>query len=124
MSDEFEDEEGARECHHPTHGMMEPGWILGAVTESASVAMLWNGMAGLANELRKRDPHYEFQPEEIVDIIVQNMYTGRYRTPWPDEQDEAMSPADNRITEDEVNQFVTKLDFFGDAGYTDEQDEN
>src|SRR5690625_4762750 len=68
-------------------GPLNPYWMLRSISLHSTLSMFIRGMFGVSFYLEKRQGEY-LDPLEIVDVIIQYMYTGEYSYPFPDEDQE------------------------------------
>lgn len=102
----------------PDRGVLNPAWVLRHTIQNTSLSAVVHGLEGLSRELCEWEPDTMFSRDEIVDIVLQHMYTGEYVNPF---LHACEVPG---ITEEEIQTFTNKLDFFGKDTYTDvEQDD-
>lgn len=113
-----EEEEEFHEHPMPDRGILSASWILKAVLHSSTPTMWWRGLSGLSHILSQAHDDERFHPDEIVDIIVQNMFTGRYVNPFAYLSEEN----ETNITEDEIKVFMESLDFLDEGWYTESDD--
>ena len=119
MNDDF-DEYDEEDYPVADRGIYNPIWMFKAAIKSSTPISRWNALAGLANVLEDAGQDEEFSRDEIIDIIVQCMYTGEYVNPFAHACPFA-GKEENPITEEEIESFTTKLDFFGEDKYTDDE---
>lgn len=67
---------------YPDRGVMNPLWVLKAATLTVSPARLTNGILGLCAYIETLDEGEGMVAGEVVDVIVQNMFTGTYTDPY------------------------------------------
>lgn len=117
--DDFEDEHGSCGHHPPDRGVLSPRWVFRAMIVSSNPVMRWNALAGLARHLDEAHPNECFLVDEIIDIVVQYMYTMDYVDPFAYVHE---GETENPITEDEIEFFKSKLEFWDEEEYTDDED--
>jgi len=101
-------------------GPLNPYWMLRSISLHSTLSMFIRGMFGVSFYLEKRQGEY-LDPLEIVDVIIQYMYTGEYSYPFPDEDQEEWDEPLDPITEEEVNEFKEFLDFLTDHHYDEDE---
>lgn len=118
-----EEHEDCGEDQHPyaDRGVYNAVWVLKAAIQTSNPISRWNALAGFAKEMEAACPCEDFNRDEVIDILVQCLYTGEYVNPfehaWKEESEDA-------ITEEEIETFTSKLDFFGEDRYTDDEDDD
>lgn len=122
--DEEEEFENCSDDIEPDRGIYHPVWVLKAAIQSSTSLTRWSALAGLAHEMEQWDRDDLFSRDEVIDIVVQSMYTGHYVNPFEHGCTCGNHPegTENPITETEIQNFTELLDFFEEGDYTDDED--
>lgn len=116
------DEEEDEEILFPTHGVLNPEWMLREIASRASFSMIYQGVIGLAEFFMENHPFQTYGSDEVSDVLIQCMFLGEYTSPLPEEPS---TPEDEtQFTEEDVERFAKLLDSFPDGEYTKGEQDN
>lgn len=116
------DEEDDEEILFPTHGVLNPEWMLREIASRASFSMIYQGVIGLAEFFMQNHPFQTYGSDEISDVIIQHMFLGEYTSPLPEELQPPVR--ETQITEEDIERFAKLLDTFPDGEYTEGEQDN